>query len=435
MRWHNGVRKLSKKVKAPSKRLRFEPTLELLEGRCLPSVGAFLQGYAYQDGKGGNPVDGHFESGEGLPNAVITLFASDKATILGTATTSASGYYRFDDSNVTGGNLSPATYYLVETAAPVGYVSSGVDAISQVSPASPTTVGGQPALQVTIVDPAHLSDTFHAFGAGHSDNPTYQGQPSPGFTGELIISLSGPNSFATPNFFSYCVDLNNGVGLGQTFSVLPTPSLTGLPNGGEIAYLYNHYGLDNPAALGLGTANAQYVVENPSNSAATKNDLGEALQEAIWKLEYGNQFSPDPNSNANVQNAYSFYLADANGKQEAAVYLDATLGGTTHPDPNGQGMLATETLDFQNVPQQTNFSPTIITTANPAAVTLPTGPPGNVTLSDSAVLSGGSSPTGTIAFTLSGPGGFSYTQTDTVSGNGTYTASTTLPTSGKVAGT
>ena len=49
--------------------------------------------------------------------------------------------------------------------------------------------------------------------------------------------------------------------------------------------------------------------------------------------------------------------------------------------------------------------------------------PGSVTLSDSAVLSGGYHPAGTLVFTLTGPNGFSYTQTDTVSGNGTYTAS------------
>src|SRR5205823_3495303 len=57
------------------------------------------------------------------------------------------------------------------------------------------------------------------------------------------------------------------------------------------------------------------------------------------------------------------------------------------------------------------------------------------TLTDSAVLSGGTNPTGSITFTLTGPGGFSFTQTDTVNGNGTYTAGDTLPTSGQVAGT
>ena len=51
------------------------------------------------------------------------------------------------------------------------------------------------------------------------------------------------------------------------------------------------------------------------------------------------------------------------------------------------------------------------------------------------MLSGGYFSGGSLVFTLTGPGGFVYTQTDPVSGNGTYTASTTLPTTGTVAGT
>src|SRR5262249_34217659 len=69
-------------------------------------------------------------------------------------------------------------------------------------------------------------------------------------------------------------------------------------------------------------------------------------------------------------------------------------------------------------------SPSLVTTASPG-ITLGTTAP---TVSDSAVLSGGSNPTGTITFTLMGPGGFSFTTTDTVNGNGTYTASDVLPT-------
>src|SRR5207248_7588669 len=57
------------------------------------------------------------------------------------------------------------------------------------------------------------------------------------------------------------------------------------------------------------------------------------------------------------------------------------------------------------------------------------------TLIDAAVLSGGANPTGTITFVLTGPGGFSYTQTDVANGDGTYTAGDRLPTSGSVAGT
>ena len=78
-------------------------------------------------------------------------------------------------------------------------------------------------------------------------------------------------------------------------------------------------------------------------------------------------------------------------------------------------------------------TPTLVTTASPASVNLDgsTTP----TLSDSAVLSGGYFETGSITFTLSGPGGFSYSQTDQVSDDVTYNASTSLPATGTVAGT
>jgi hypothetical protein len=81
----------------------------------------------------------------------------------------------------------------------------------------------------------------------------------------------------------------------------------------------------------------------------------------------------------------------------------------------------------------TEATPTLTTVPNVTTVMLDaTTPP---VLTDTATLSGGFNPTGTIVFTLSGPGGFLYTQTDTVKGNGTYTANTTLPNTGTVAGT
>jgi uncharacterized repeat protein (TIGR01451 family) len=81
-------------------------------------------------------------------------------------------------------------------------------------------------------------------------------------------------------------------------------------------------------------------------------------------------------------------------------------------------------------------TPTLTTTPNPTTVTLSTS---SVTLKDSATLSGGSSPTGTITFTLFYNGGPTPvdTETVTVSGNATYTTPTgfTLPTTGTVTGT
>jgi hypothetical protein len=81
-------------------------------------------------------------------------------------------------------------------------------------------------------------------------------------------------------------------------------------------------------------------------------------------------------------------------------------------------------------------SPSLTTTPTPAAVTLGTTP---VTLTDSATLAGGYSPTGIITFTLFHNGGTTPVDTEvvTVNGNGAYKtpAGFTLPTSGTVTGT
>ena len=82
-------------------------------------------------------------------------------------------------------------------------------------------------------------------------------------------------------------------------------------------------------------------------------------------------------------------------------------------------------------------SSTITTAPNPTTVTLgATAPP---IMTDTATLSGGFSPTGTITFTLFYNGGTTPVDTEmvAVTGNGTYTtpAGFTLPTSGTVTGT
>src|SRR5262249_41246026 len=85
----------------------------------------------------------------------------------------------------------------------------------------------------------------------------------------------------------------------------------------------------------------------------------------------------------------------------------------------------------------TAASPAISTTPNPITVTLGAAPP--PILNDSATLSGGFQPTGTITFSLFYNGGATAVRTETVpvNGNGTYatTAGFTLPPTGTVTGT
>jgi hypothetical protein len=136
---------------------------------------------------------------------------------------------------------------------------------------------------------------------------------------------------------------------------------------------------------------------------------------------------------------FSFTQTDTvNGKGTYTASDTLTAGATAgtyiwsaHYSGDGNNLTANDQAGTaeQTVVNRPNVS--LVTTAS-SAVTLGTTAP---TLSDSAVLSGGLNPTGTITFTLTGPGGFSYTQTDTVSGNGTYTASDALPTTGTVVGT
>jgi len=126
-------------------------------------------------------------------------------------------------------------------------------------------------------------------------------------------------------------------------------------------------------------------------------------------------------------NGYTLPPPETNSDAGTYTWTASYSGDNNNNPANDQGGSAEQT-----VVSVSPASPTLTTTASPAVTLDSSGAP---TLSDSAVLAGGRSETGNITFTLSGPGGFSYTQTDPVSDDGTYTASTTLPSSGPVAGT
>jgi hypothetical protein len=381
--------------------------VEMLEDRCLPSAGAFLQGFAFVDAN----HNGKYDTGEGMANTTIQLFAADSttlvnypgstlSTVLASATTPASGYYFFNDASIQVANssgLAPGNYLLIETP-PSSYNNAGTDIQSQVDSAtqvSPSTIA------VTVPNPTTLMNHYDGNGAGADDSPTFNGNPMPGFTGQLNVRLTATNpAFTSPEFTTLCLGIDQSVVPGTAFPVLPSTSIA---NGPEIAYLYNHYG-----TMVLDAIHA------------------EALQEAVWTLEYGNAFVPDL-SHTGVTAAYNFYLSDAAGKNEVALFLDLV------PNPKGpsigQTMIATGSLNFNNLLAVAN--PALVTTAS-QAVTLGTSA---TTISDTAVLFGGNAPTGTINFTLMLGSMTVFTTSDPVSGNGSYTASYPLPTTGTVTGT
>ena len=103
-------------------------------------------------------------------------------------------------------------------------------------------------------------------------------------------------------------------------------------------------------------------------------------------------------------------------------------------DSNNNGVTSPFGSEPETVSPPTQATPAITTTPCPTNVTLCTTAPN---LKDTATLSGGNTPTGTITFTLYLGSKLVDTETVTVSGNGNYTTPTgyTLPTTGTVTGT
>src|SRR5262249_2297952 len=123
------------------------------------------------------------------------------------------------------------------------------------------------------------------------------------------------------------------------------------------------------------------------------------------------------------------FTLPSTGTATGTYQWDANNGGDGKNDPaNDQGGTTEQTV-------VSPASPALTAAPSPSTVTLGTSP---VTLTDSATLAGGYHPTGTITFTLVGPGGATVdTETVAVNGDGTYTtpAGFTLPSTGTATGT
>ncbi len=130
--------------------------------------------------------------------------------------------------------------------------------------------------------------------------------------------------------------------------------------------------------------------------------------------------------------------AKASSKPFAPTGAGTWCYGTTYAgdtDNVGTADNITGTADANECLLVSAASPSITTTPAATSITLGPTPP---TLKDTAVLSGGYNPAGTITFTLYNPAGAKVdTETATVSGNGSYTTATgyTLPKTGTITGT
>ena len=309
------------------------------------------------------------------------------------------------------------------TVTETGSASNGEQTV--VSPASPT-----------IVTTASAATRRGAKATTLTDSAVLAGGYFPG--GSIVFTVTGPGGFSYTQ-----TDPVSGNGTYTASTLLPTT--------GTVAGTYTwtaHYVGDanNAAATDQGGPAEQVIVAPTSPTLVTTASPALTLGTTAPTLSDAAVLAGGLNPTGSIiftltgPGGFSFTQTDpvsGNGTYTASTPLSttgtvagtyswtATYGGDANNNAaSDEGGAAEQTV-------VSPASPTIVTTASPA-LTLGTTAP---TLSDAAVLAGGYFPAGNLVFTLTGPGGFTYTQTDPVNGNATYEASTVLPTTGTVAGT
>jgi uncharacterized repeat protein (TIGR01451 family) len=302
-----------------------------------------------------------------------------------------------------------------------------------VSPASPTltTTPNPTAVTLSATASTTLTDTANLAGGYHP-------------TAKITFTLTGPNGFSFTQ-----TDTVGGNGAYAASATLPTTGVVA----GVYQWVAVYGGDGNNVGVSDGNPTQEQVeviparptlTTTPSPIAVTLPAAGPTVLADTATLSGG--FAPTGD--------ITFELFQGSTLVHAETV--AVGGNGAYPTPTGFTLPTTGTVagvyqwvavysgDANNVTvidgnpageqvQVIPANPTLVTTASPTTVTLPAPVP--IMLTDTADLEGGFDPTGSVVFTLTGPGGFSFTRTDAVSGDGTYTASATLPTAGMVAGT
>ena len=400
------------------------PSLETFEDRCLLS--GFLQGTVFAPGN--IPLSG----------ATVDLYNSSNAQV-GTVVTPSNGYYQFD-------NLTAGTYELFETP-PGGYANNGAAVNSPINPVQSVSPGTTTEVVVRVNDISgftavdfNSSDFFAANGNSPKNvifdvNQNYGNTSAASLVVENLYPAqlpvtatnsstgTNPTTYTTPLFSTFCADvlheLDGGNNiypvLGQEMPGALNIAATGISNAGSIAYLYNTYGnspssLSNPDATGGLQLAIWEMVYNPFTAPVT-----------AAQLQAGNNlsnFQPGVSTtSADLSTMFSDAAADINqslGQNQLAVYLAVNgapiLGGD-------QGVLATSVINFNTISMGT---PAIATSASPTGEVV-----GTQFVKDTANLTGGSNPTGSITFTLTSPSNTVVdTETVAVNGDGNYTTPT-----------
>ncbi len=299
---------------------------------------------------------------------------------------------------------------------------------------------------------------------GYTSNGTYGGQAS------LIYDMGGSSS----TWVKLNANIAPGSGGTDMFMDIPLADLPDSAFSGanrtlplsstQYVYLYSHFGTQNlnPGDT-IGSANDGFEEWAAPTLGSATSSTSTTIYDAATILPVA---SPAPAGVSVVDSAtvtgttrvptgdvtFLFYNSiDGTGTPVGAGTVTLNASGVANYS-NVEGPLTPGSYSFvAHYNGDTNFlpsysapeplivqaaQPTLTTTPFPSSVTLSNSTP--PILTDSATLTGGFSPTGSITFTLYAPGGGVVdTETATVNGNGTYTTPTgyTLPTTGAVTGT
>ncbi len=380
-------------------------------------------------------------SGGYSPTGTITFTLYQGATLVDTETAAVTGdgaystpfgYTLPTSGTVTGSYQWDASYSGDgnNSAATDNNNSSETVTVSPASPAITTSPGGT----VVLGSGAALTDTAVLSG-GYSPTGTitftlYAPDDTTVVDTEAV-TVSGDGSYSTPHGYvpsgsgtltgtyewaaAYSGDTNNNAvsspPTAETVTVSPAgPSITTTPN------------LTTPT-LGV----ASQTLKDSANLSGGYLPTGTIT----FTLYQGITLVDTETATVTGDGIYSTptgYSLPTTGVVTGAYQWDASYSG------DGNNTAVSDNNDSSEKVTVSPAGPTIITTPSAASVTLGTVSP---TLKDTAALSGGYYPTGTITFTLYQGITLVDTETATVSGDGTYTTPSgyTLPVSGTVTGT
>ncbi len=361
----NRIRPSRRVVRRNNSKLRLRPAIETVEPRIVLSTVGFLQGTVYA-----NPADT-----TPLANATVSLYPYQSTTTspLQTVTTSTTGSYVFT-------GLTPGNYTIVETP-PTGYANDGTSINSPLTTTLSTTSS---SINVTVYDlsdvsvnydsgnPYNTSTSTGAYGRDQGAvNVVLDGSNLGGTAiGQVPVTVSVPSGPTTTEFSAYCLNVSQSLNLSpDVFPAISEPlsSVAAIDNAGAIGFLYESYG----------------STLIPTNSAATPPTAtqildSQALQLAIWKLEYdtGSNLQSFSTGNFQVPSLYtqgvginnnplglsssaaafsalisqaSTYVSQALTASSNAIFLNAQNNSNVpNSNPGYQDLVAPESLNFTN---------------------------------------------------------------------------------------